>query len=79
MKQTDIVTKVLETVKHKGADAAEISYAEGSGISVSCRQGEVDTIENNNDKSLSLTVYKNGAKGSASTAVVNEDLSLIHI
>jgi len=73
MKQTDIVTKVLETVKHKGADAAEISYAEGSGISVSCRQGEVDTIENNNDKSLSLTVYKNGAKGSASTAVVNED------
>jgi len=73
MKQTDIVTKVLETVKQKGADAAEISYAEGSGISVSCRQGEVDTIENNNDKSLSLTVYKNGAKGSASTAVVNED------
>ncbi|GAA4811144.1 PmbA protein [Marinicella pacifica] len=73
MKQTDIVTKVLETVKHKGADAAEISYAEGSGISVSCRQGEVDTIENNNDKSFSLTVYKNGAKGSASTAVVNED------
>jgi len=73
MKQTDIVTKVLETVKQKGADAAEISYAEGRGISVSCRQGEVDTIENNNDKSLSLTVYKKGAKGTASTAVVNED------
>lgn len=73
MKQTDIVTKVLETVKHKGADAAEISYAEGSGISVSCRQGEVDTVENNQDKSLSLTVYKNGAKGTASTAVVNDE------
>lgn len=73
MNQTDIVTKVLETVKHKGADAAEISYAEGRGISVSCRQGEVDTIENNQDKSLSLTVYKNGAKGTASTAVVNDD------
>ncbi|MCX7545212.1 TldD/PmbA family protein [Marinicella gelatinilytica] len=73
MNQIDIVTKVLETVKHKGADDAEISYAEGRGIGVSCRQGEVDTVENNQDKSLSLTVYKNGAKGTASTAVVNDE------
>jgi hypothetical protein len=38
MKQTDIVTKVLETVKQKGADAAEISYAKGvASVSVADR------------------------------------------
>lgn len=73
MNQIDIVTKVLQTVKDKGADAAEVSYGEGRGIAISCRQGEPDTIENNHDKSLSLTVYIGQSKGSASTAVVNED------
>ncbi|MCF6301207.1 MAG: metalloprotease PmbA [Proteobacteria bacterium] len=70
MSQTDIVTKVLETVKRKGASSAELVYSEGSGVSVSCRNGELDTVENNHDKSLVITVYKGKAKGSASTAVV---------
>ena len=32
-----------------------------------------DTIENNHDKSVVVTAYKNQAKGSASTAVVDAD------
>lgn len=73
MSQTDIVTKVLETVKRKGASDAELVYSEGQGVSVSCRGQEVDTIENNHDKSLVITVYKGQAKGSASTAVIDDD------
>ncbi len=72
MSSTALVEKVLDQLKAKGATQAEVVYSEGAGVSVSCRQGEVDTIENNQDKSLVITVYKNQAKGSASTAVVDE-------
>ncbi len=73
MSQTGIVTKVLETVKRLGATAAEVVYSEGDGISVSCRDHEVETIENNQDKSLVLTVYKGYSKGSASTAIIDDE------
>lgn len=71
--ESDIVTKVLETVKKKGASQAELVYAEGSGIAVSCRNSAVDTVENNQDRSLTVTVYKGLAKGSASTAVLDAE------
>ncbi len=67
-----IIEKVLAELKNKGATEAEVVYSEGSGVSVSCRQGEIDTIENNEDKSLVVTAYKNQAKGSASTAVIDD-------
>jgi len=68
-----IVAEILETVKKKGATDAEVIYSQGSGLSVSVRNGDVDTIENSNDSSLTLTVYKGKAKGSASTAILNKD------
>jgi len=68
-----IIERVIATLKQKGATASEVVYSEGSGVSVSCRQGEVDTIENNQDKSLVVTVYRGQAKGSASTAVIDDD------
>ena len=70
---TAIIERVIATLKQKGATASEVVYSEGSGVSVSCRQGEVDTIENNQDKSLVVTVYRGQAKGSASTAVIDDD------
>jgi len=72
-----IVADVLETVKRRGAFQAEASYSEGSGLSVSTRSGQVDTVEHNDDRSLSITVFlKNNdgeelSKGSASTAVLD--------
>lgn len=69
---TAIIERVLEQLTRQGASQAEVVMSEGSGVSVSCREGEVDTIENNHDKSLIVTAYKNQAKGSASTAVVDE-------
>ena len=68
-----IIERVIATLKQKGATASEVVYSEGSGVSVSCRQGEVDPIENNQDKSLVVTVYRGQAKGSASTAVIDDD------
>ena len=68
-----IVAEILETVKQKGATDAEVVYSQGSGLSISVRNGDVDTIENSNDSALVLTVYKGKAKGSASTAILDKD------
>ncbi|WP_223787612.1 metalloprotease PmbA [Marinicella meishanensis] len=72
MSQT-LAEQILDQLKQQGATAAEVVYSEGAGVSVSCRNGEVDTIENNHDKSVVVTAYKYQAKGSASTAVVDAD------
>ncbi len=68
----EIVTKILQTVKQKGATDAEVVYSQGKGLSVSVRNGDVDTIENSQDASLILTVYRGQAKGSASTAILDD-------
>ena len=68
-----IVAEILETVKKKGASDAEVVYSKGSGLSISVRNGDVDTVENSNDSSLILTVYNGKAKGSASTAILDRD------
>jgi PmbA protein len=67
-----IIEQVLAQLAKRGATDAEVVYSSGSGVSVSCREGELDTIENNQDQSLIVTAYKNLAKGSASTAVVDQ-------
>lgn len=70
-KTEQIVTDILRTVKKKGATQAEVAYSQGSGLAVSVRNKDVDTIENSNDNSLILTVYNGKAKGSASTAILD--------
>ncbi|WOH35879.1 metalloprotease PmbA [Thalassotalea fonticola] len=66
------VAKVLELAKTLGADNAEVSISKQEGLSVSTRLGEVDTVEFTNDGALGITVYKEGRKGSASTADLSE-------
>ena len=66
------VEKVLNLAKELGADASEVSISKQQGLSVSTRLGEVDTVEFTNDGALGLTVYKDGRKGSASTADLSE-------
>ncbi|WP_405054041.1 metalloprotease PmbA [Thalassotalea nanhaiensis] len=68
----DKVAKVLELAKTLGADDAEVSISKQEGLSVSTRLGEVDTVEFTNDGALGITVYKEGRKGSASTADLSE-------
>jgi len=57
----------LKAAKNYGADATEVSIAENAGLSVTVRQNEIETLERHQDKGLSLTVFINQCKGSAST------------
>ena len=51
-----------------GATQAEADVSLQQGLNVTVRLGEVETIEYQRDRALGITVYFNGAKGSASSA-----------
>jgi PmbA protein len=59
--------RILEMVKQKGATSAKLSIGNSQGVSVEVRQQQVESLEFNRDKGLSLTVYKGQQKGTAST------------
>ncbi len=65
---TDAVEQMLTMAKQKGADSAEVALSRQEGLSVSCRMGDIETLEYNEDGALGLAVYLNGCKGSASTS-----------
>jgi PmbA protein len=58
----------LKRCKALGAGQAEVAVQEDSGLAVNVRMGEVETVEHTRDRGLSITVYLDGRKGSASTA-----------
>ncbi len=63
-----IVADLLGEAKRLGASAAEAALSIESGLSVTVRLGEVETVEHNRDKGLGITVYFGQRKGSASTS-----------
>src|SRR2546422_3561739 len=63
-----IAWDALAHARKKGASACEAEASDGYGQTVTVRKGEVETIEYNRDKSLSVTVYLGKQKGHASTA-----------
>lgn len=63
-----VVNDLLQEAKSQGASAAEAGLSVESGLSVTVRMGEVETIEHNRDKGLGITVYFGQRKGSASTS-----------
>jgi PmbA protein len=64
----DIVAFALQEAKTAGATQAEADVSLQQGLNVTVRLGEVETIEYQRDRALGITVYFNGAKGSASSA-----------
>jgi PmbA protein len=58
----------LHHARVKGASAAEAEVSESCGLSVTVRCGEVETIEYNRDKGLSVGVYLGRRWGGASTS-----------
>ncbi|MEQ8660974.1 MAG: metalloprotease PmbA, partial [Gammaproteobacteria bacterium] len=48
-------------------DAAEVAISAGEGLAVTVRDGACETVEHERDKSLAVTVYHGGRKGSATT------------
>jgi len=63
-----VVAAILGEAKRQGASAAEAGVNAESGLSVTVRLGEVETVEHNRDKGLGVTVYFGQRKGSASTS-----------
>ena len=63
----DIAASVAGLARRKGL-AAAVSLNGGEGLSVSVRQGELETLEHHRDKSVHVTVYDGQRKGSASTS-----------
>jgi PmbA protein len=63
---------VLRFAREKGASDAAVEISEGNGLSVSVRKGKIETIEQNKDKGLGVTVYlgeeRHVRRGNASTS-----------
>ncbi len=69
----DIVAFALQQARNAGAAQAEADVSLQQGLNVTVRLGEVETIEYQRDRALGITVYFNGAKGSASSADLRPD------
>ncbi|NHZ80445.1 metalloprotease PmbA [Massilia sp. CCM 8695] len=59
---------VLAFAKEMGGTDAAVDISEGSGLSVSVRRGKIETIEQNKDKGMGVTVYIGQKRGNASTS-----------
>lgn len=63
-----IADDVLKLAKTAGASSAETEVSYGTGQNVSVRLGDVENIEYNRDKGISVTVYFQHQKGHASSS-----------
>jgi PmbA protein len=63
-----IAEDVLKLAKIAGATSADTEVSYGTGQNVSVRLGEVENIEYNRDKGVSVTVYFQDQKGHASSS-----------
>ncbi|MGC0155303.1 metalloprotease PmbA [Chromobacterium vaccinii] len=68
-----VAARVLELARQHGASAAEADVSEGVGQTVSVRLSEVETIEYNQDKGVSVTVYLGQRKGHANTSDFSDE------
>jgi PmbA protein len=64
---------MLALAREQGASDAAVEISEGSGLSVSVRRGNIETIEQNKDKGLGITVYFGQRRGNASTSDFSAD------
>ena len=69
----NIVSDIIAAADQQGASAVEAGLNSGSGLSVTARLGDVETIEHNRDQSLGVTVYFGQKKGSASSTDLSSE------
>lgn len=67
-----VVSLALTEAQRRGATQCEADASLQKGLTATVRLGEVDTIEYQRDRGLSVTVYIGKRKGSASTADLSE-------
>ena len=68
----EMAQDVLRLAKMAGASAAETEISLGFGQDVTVRLDEVETIEYNRDKSMSVSVYFGQSRGHASTSDLSQ-------
>jgi PmbA protein len=64
---------VLGFAREQGASDASVEISEGGGLSVSVRKGKIETIEQNKDKGIGVTVYCGKRRGHASTSDFSQE------
>src|SRR5690606_14486859 len=64
----DAVQLALATAREQGASQAEAGASLDTGLSLTVRLGDVETLEHQRDRGLGITVYFGQRKGTASTA-----------
>lgn len=67
-----VLDLTLTLAKSSGATACAAGLSVGTALSVNVRQGEVETVEFQNDRDLGVTVYVGQRKGTASTGDLGE-------
>lgn len=68
----NVSSDVVKFALDNGADECEVNIGAVKGLSVSCRDQDIENIEFNRDNGMSITVYKDKRSGAVST----NDLSL---
>ncbi|HEX4870985.1 MAG TPA: metalloprotease PmbA [Nevskiaceae bacterium] len=63
-----LLDQVLDRARAGGASAAEAQISRSRGLSLSIREGAVESLEFQSDRDLSVTVYRGQRRGSATTA-----------
>lgn len=63
-----LAAEVLQQARALGASDAACEFSEGHALSVTVRQGSVETIEHNRDKGMGVTVYIGQRRGHASSS-----------
>jgi len=69
----DIAAGAVKAAVEHGATQAEASASVGTGLSVTVRQREVETLEHQRDRGFTVTVYYGHRKGSASTSDLSKN------
>jgi PmbA protein len=64
----ELARDALARAAQAGAAQAEVATSVGTGLSVTVRKGEVETLEHQRDRGFSVTVYFDHRKGAASTS-----------
>ena len=69
----DLTDQMLSYAKELGATDAVAEASEGTGLSVSVRQGKTENVQQNRDKSLAISVFIDKKTGNASTSDFSQE------
>ncbi len=64
----ELAAEALAAARRLGASDAAVDVSESTGLNVTVRKGEVETIEQTRDKGVGVTVYVGKRRGHASTS-----------